>query len=660
MGLGDSLDDLSKDMGDVSDIVGGYIGGGSSSTVAPTFIRGEQLGTQDGNIGGAHPPDDLATHNLGAPIEFIHFGYVHPDDSKPFEHSTEIDDILRTELGEGAKSRAIMFRAALEREAILLNGFIVSTQRILAEREAALGGIGEVVAVVTDLIGGEGGGSKAPKASDLNDVISKVAAAGEAINKNPITYTDIHNAGIALAEARAQYRDFLGKIKDKPEGDKATGLLDSVDAVAGALGGLGDAFSVISGIATKAFDIYVAFYAYIAFSQEPAIEKACREISIQAIEKNAKLIFPVWAHIPEEAPSSSTLPGALGDAVDAVTGAYEDVRSFFDGSAPDCPGTAFLPSAFSIKDPSPANQPPPMPTDLGTLIINAFRSQIKFIPDDVLKIIQKIVEYDVDFIQAVYQKLIERIPDEEITYAEVLAAGRRHLLDRLLKIGVGQSSFLQDLMKGIQIQTIKVSPERFINEALDALNSEILSKLDPVFQVTMKDFAQMLEALRFIALQHSSHTMEMYLGRLPYLLALLFRDTFFPIWDLIVEYVFGPIGGPPLQAFMDSFRTFREGLQGDIDSVRDYVTKADKVANRWEDEDGIHAGSGPSNVGGYMSDLNSTATRHRNPEEQDILSTFPMQGRKSSGSGTHINNQEWETVNQKHKWETALRSEPVP
>jgi hypothetical protein len=657
MGLGEDLGGIGEDLGDVSDIVGGYVGGAQSAAEA-VFVRGVDLASSDGNIRGAHPPDDQATQNTGATIEFIHFGYVHPDSSQSFEHSTEINDTQKVDLETGPNSRAIMFRAALEREAILLNGFIASTQTVLGERESALGGIGEAIAVATDLLGG-GEGSKAPKGSDLNEPNSKVASSAGSINESPITYTDIHKTGIALQEARAQYRALLKRVKEKPEGDQP-GLLSSVDSIAGALPGMGEIFSLISGIYTKAFDIYVAFYAYLAYYQEPVIERACHNISIQAIRENAPVVFPVWSHIPEDAGDGggSSLPGALGEAVNSVNGAIQDVRDFFEGSTPDCPGSDFLPSAFSITPPDREDQPPPMPKDLAKTIIDGFRTQIKIIPEPVLDIIQTIVEYDSEFVQAVYQRLVERAPTLPILESEVYAAGRRHLLDRLMKYVIGLSSLLQRLMRGVNVQGIQMSPERLIDEALDKLNDEILSKLNPIFRLTMKDFAENLEGLRLVAEENKCHTMELYLSRLPYLLALLFRDTFFPIWDLIVENIFGPIGGP-VQGFMDSFRTFREGVQSEIDSVRDYAKKAENLAKRWEQEDGIHAGTGDSNVGGYMSDLDSTAERRENPQKQAILDTFPLIPRKPEGIGAKIKNQEWMDTSKNHKWETALRSEPA-
>jgi len=657
MSIGDVLGDAGDVLSDASNIIGGYVPEGLAPGVNVMFTRGEKLGNSDPDIGGAHPPEDLGTHDTGAPIEFIHFGYVHPDDSKPFEHTDRIDDSTPNSLGQGPNHRAIMFRAALEREAILLSGFISSTQKVLLEKERRLGGLGEVISAVSDLVGG-GGGSAAPKAADLNAANEKVAATAGSINSTNITYGGIHNAGIGLHHARAIYRDFLKKVMDKPGGDEQPGLLSSVDAIASALPGVGGIFSTIAGIATKAFDIYIAFYTKIAWDQEKAIERTCHKISIKSIEKNAPVIYPVWAPIPEDTSASdegSDLPGFLGTAEDAVDGAVQDVRDFFGDSTPvDCPGSGFLPEAFLISEPPPRDQPPPPPKTLGSKIVEAFTQQLNFLPDPIPGIIEEIVEINADFVNAVYQRLMEKDPNDPIEEEAVYEAGRRRLLDRLVNLLISQVSFLEQAKNaGVKIQDVDISAGKLLDKGLDELNEELGSKLDPIFHFTMKHFAWKLEGLRNVGVTEKAHTMELYLGRLPYLLALLFRDTFFPVWDLIIKYVFGSIGGP-LGDFMDSFSAFREEAQEYIDAARDYVTKAEKVADRAERE-GLHAGTGSEgeNISGYQQDLASTADRAPNPEEESVKSTFPFTARQPLGAGRIVILTEWEAVSKNHKWETA-------
>lgn len=654
MSIGEVLGDAGDVLSDASDIVGGYVPEGLAPGVNVIFTRGEQLDNSDPDLGGAHPPEDLATHDTGAPIEFIHFGYVHPDHSKSFEHTDCIDDSKPNSLGQGPNHRAIMFRAALEREAILLSGFISSTQRILLEKERRLGGLGEVISAVSDLVGG-GGGSVAPKAADLNSANEKVAATAGSINSTNITYGGIHNAGIGLHHARAVYRDFLKKVMDKPGGDQQPGLLSSIDAIASAMPGVGEIFSTIAGIATKAFDIYVAFYTKIAWDQEKAIERTCHKISINSIENNAPVIYPVWAPIPEEPPSGggSDLPGFLGTAEETIDGAVQDVRNFFGDSAPaDCPGSPFLPDAFSISEPVPRDQPPPPPKTLGSKIVQAFKEQLDFLPDPIPGIIEEIEVIIADFVNAVYQRLMERDPNEPIEEEAVYEAGRRRMLDRLVNLLISQASFLEQAKNaGVKIQDVDMSVGKLMDKGLDELNEELGSKLDPVFHFMMKHFAWKLEGLRRVGVTEKAHTMELYLGRLPHLLALLFRDTFFPIWDLMVKYVFGSIGGP-LGDYMDSFSTFREDAQEYVDSARDYVTKAQKVAERAESE-GLRAGTGGENISGYEQDLASTAARNRNPEEESVKSTFPLTARQPLGTGRVVALSEWEAVSKNHKWETA-------
>src|SRR5271170_2715173 len=102
------------------------LGGPQSASAAQqdatvTFLQGASIGDLPPDAGGAVAPQDLASFNKGAPTEFIHFDWVHPDDSLYFDGNVSQDtvDLKLTAAGK----HAAMFRAALEREAILLWGF---------------------------------------------------------------------------------------------------------------------------------------------------------------------------------------------------------------------------------------------------------------------------------------------------------------------------------------------------------------------------------------------------------------------------------------------------------------------------------------------------------------------------------------------------------
>ena len=73
-----------------------------------------------------------------------------------------------------------------------------------------------------------------------------------------------------------------------------------------------------------------------------------------------------------------------------------------------------------------------------------------------------------------------------------------------------------------------MSPGNFEDRGENLLNEQFGKYLDPALDFAMSDLWKELEGARSQAYQQNSMTMEIYLGILPWMLALLFRDTFFP------------------------------------------------------------------------------------------------------------------------------------
>ncbi len=654
------FDSIGSALDTASSLLGGAQPGGAAADAKPEYTRGEDLRASDSETGGAYAPDDLGGHNAGATIEFIHYGYVHPDDSDHFAHES-LNDIQPQTLPQGPTSRAIMFRAALQREILNLAGFVHATQAVLEEKESSLGGVGEMIGAVTDLIGGGGGGgTSAPKAADLNAVNDKLVEISGAINTDPLTYKILHQAGRDLHQARANYRAFLQKVQEQPQGEDQGGLLSSVGAIASAIPGVGGIFGTIAGIITKAFDIFVAVYIKTASELEKSIEKACHDLSIESITGNAPMIFPVWSPPPAPADageSSSSLPGFLGDAVDQVQETVQDIKDFFAGTQTvDCPGSAFLGQAFAIATvpPPPTDQPPPPPKEMTKLVVDAFKEQVPAAPDFILNIVSEVQTINCDFLKAVFQKLMERNPQETISEESMFEAGRRQMLDRLVNLLLDQVSFLQKAKNaGVNVQGINMSVDSLMKKGLNTLNEELGPEIDPLLRICMKGLRDRLEAARSVAVSEKAHTMEVYLGQLPALLAYMFRDTFFPIWDLFVEKVFGSISGPVGGALSSASAVFKNLKEG-IDSIRDYKAKAEKVAER-ADKEGLQAGTGGQNITGYQDDWEDTQADRgpTNPQEEDARSDFPLKGRKDTAKGEKIDESQWTEVEKDHQWDLA-------
>ena len=661
----------------------------------PLYFKGDTIGQAPDGVGGAYPPNDKGAHDTGKVIELIHFGFVHPDYSTNFVHEKSIQDDGDAQLPQVPAtpgSRAVMYRGALERETLLLSGFVASTQTVLQEREKNEGAgglsgdagqmIGAAVSAASSLLGGGGSpapGSGAVQSSDLNSVNSKVKSVGGNVNVAAVTYTITHQAGEDLSQARANYRQVLQKVCNPPAGQNASGggLLNTLSSVTSAIPGAGPIFNTISGIATKVFDIYVAVYGQLATHCELAIEKACHDVTIDAITNNKSPIFPVWFYKPADGGSqdSSAQPdqplldsskGDFGNQFSNLPGQVKNkaedagaqmAHKFLDVPTDDYPAAPQVDAAFATDAPKPAKDQPPAPAaQAGTLAAQAFSSALGFdLPDFVKTIVAEIMETDVDLLRQIYKQLLPWDHSQAIPADELLQAGRAALLDRVLDLLVSNISVLGDLQKQAAGQKLFTPPDgkpvtggEAMNKAGDFGKSELTDKLapglDPILKFAMGDLAGKLDALRSTAQGQKAVSMEAYLGRLPYLEALLFRNTFFPIWDLLVQQVFGNAAGP-LSGYLNSAGAFYKGAKDDAWKAQDDVSRAQNVANQVGQ--GLSVGIGQGDPTKKLADAwnqGGIAKPQQDAGAPQMQQDFPIQGRLNSATGTEIKLGEWNGV----------------
>jgi len=661
----------------------------------PLYYKGDTIGQAPDGVGGAYPPNDKGAHDTGKVIEFIHFGFVHPDYSTNFVHEKSLRDDNDAQLPQNPAtpgSRAVMYRGALERETLLLGGFVASTQTVLQEREQNEGAggvsgdasqmIGAAVSAASSLLGGGGSSAPAPagvKSTDLNSVNGKVKSVGGNINTAAVTYTITHQAGEDLAQARANYRQALQKVCNPPAGQNASGggLLNTLSSVASAIPGAGPIFNTISGIATKVFDIYVAVYGQLASHCELAIEKACHDVTIDAIQNNKSPLFPVWFCKPSDsgsqdgssqpnAPLLDTSKGDMGSQFSNLPGQLKNqaedagaqmAHKFLDVPTDDYPAASQVDAAFATDAPKPAKDQPPAPaSQVGDLTAQAFSTALGFdLPGFVKTIVSEIMETDVDLLQQIYKQLLPWDHSKPIPAAELLDAGREALLDRVLDLIVSNLSFLSNLQKQAAGQNLFTPPDgkavtggEVMNKASDFGKSELTSKLapgiDPILKFAMGDLASKLEAIRSTAQAQKAVSIEAYLGRLPYLEALLFRNTFFPIWDLLVQQVFGKATGP-LSGYLNSAGAFYKGAKDDVWKAQDDVSRAQNVADRAGH--GLGVGTGQEDPTKALSDAwnqGGIAPQKQDATAPQMQQDFPIQGRQNSATGTEIKLGEWNGV----------------
>jgi len=262
-------------------------------------------------------------------------------------------------------------------------------------------------------------------------------------------------------------------------------------------------------------------------------------------------------------------------------------------------------------------------------------------------------QFDLDFLQAIYGKLLVSDPNTPIDKNALYKAASQRLVQRLVDLLVSKVQFLQSVLAAsASVGGQSISPGQFLGRGEDALNDQVSKAIDPIIAQAMSDLGDQLEGSRKTAAAQKCMTMEVYLGRLPWLEVLLFRDTFFPVWDLLVKLVFGKLGGP-ISSLMNSSSAFFKSAKGGIDDVRQDVMRAQKVADRAENQ-GLDAGTSGQNLSGYKDDLNSVlAPDSSSGSAATASSQFPVSGRQTSGNGTKITLSEWQNVKAKHQWETA-------
>ncbi|HKE29543.1 MAG TPA: hypothetical protein VKB88_44640 [Bryobacteraceae bacterium] len=681
------LDSASSALSSVSSALSGpQSSSPSASDATPLYYKGAAIGHPPPGTGGSYAPNDPGAADTGDNIELIHFGFVHHDYSTNFGHTSSIqDDATDPTLPTNPPtpgSRAVMYRAALERETLLLGAFVASTQTVLAEREQNEGNVGgdanqmvgAAIAEANSLLGGSSS-SAAPsggvKSTDLNDENSKVKAIGGNLNVGAMTYTISHKAGEDLAQQRANFLQVLQKVCHPPEGQNAAGggLMSTLSQVAGSVPGVGPLFNTISGIATKVFDIYVAVYGQLATHCQLAIEKACHDVTIDAIQNNKAPIFPAWFYQPPDSTSESPLidtsSGDIGDQVSQLPGKLKDraedaaaqtAHKFLDVPTDDYPAAAQLTAAFGTDAPNTSKDQPPKPASkVGDLVAQAFSTALGFdLPGFVKTIAGEIMQTDVELLQEIYTDLLAWDHTKTIPQEEILEAGREALLAKAVDLLTSQLSFLTDLQKSLSGSNLFTPPtgkavtsDEVMNKGADIAKQELASKLapgmDPILKFAMGDLATKLDTIRSTAQAQKALTMEVYLGRLPYLEALLFRNTFFPMWDLLVNAVFGKAAGP-LSSYLNSAGAFYKQGKSDVWQAQDDVSRAQNVANKVGQ--GLSVGTGGGDPMKAVQDAwNQGGTqKQQDPSAAQMQQDFPIQGRQSSCTGTEIKQGELDGV----------------
>jgi hypothetical protein len=180
------------------------------------------------------------------------------------------------------------------------------------------------------------------------------------------------------------------------------------------------------------------------------------------------------------------------------------------------------------------------------------------------------------------------------------------------------------------------------------IEDKLIHYVDPIIQITIGDLAGQMEASRAKAEENRAQTMEVLLGRLPWLTALMFKNTFFPMWNLVVEKVFENIS-PQIAKVVSAVNGVFETAKNAVDTASDYKNRAAHVQEQ--------AASGVSSLGD-LNNLKTSATdespeakarreqREREQAEKNRLDAFyqpndkdekfPVASRVAEGEGVKV------------------------
>lgn len=470
-----------------------------------TFRRGKDLSTPDGGDPQAAAPPNAgdgpplsAAIKLGKRIEFIHYGCVHRDSAANFAGTDAVDDLDGALDATALKtSRAVAFRAALQREAILLACFAQSVERALDEKDTKEGSTSDLLEAAADLVGGAAMGEKdTAVAADLQPFITRLNAVWRKLNKVSVGYADLHSAGRELHELRANLLKYLFELIDpnKSPPDPATpGLLSNLPFV-GPIpipGVLGDVVGVMQKVTGKIYDVQMKLCFSLILAMHEPIENACSDLALEAMLQRRPPLYPVW-YSPAKA-TDDTFDGLAdkltedqdGDAtpfanmasplnVGGVSGAAQNelngamnryvnnpvsnameaplnVVDFLSETPKAAPGNAFLNEAFQAS--LGKGQGLPVFKDSEALADLAVSSICTSIVDEmpgfmegiVGDIIKQVFRISVEFIRGVYGVLLT-YPSVAIDADALMAAGRKHLLVQLMDL-VTKEFWVDDFLK---------------------------------------------------------------------------------------------------------------------------------------------------------------------------------------------------------------------
>ncbi len=220
---------------------------------------------------------------------------------------------------------------------------------------------------------------------------------------------------------------------------------------------------------------------------------------------------------------------------------------------------------------------------LTEVLVDGINTQLKdtvkggSVPTFMIKVIDKIGVMSVELLQKIYTAAqAGRLGDMDMKSLQKLA--REALMDKLIGLAIekfawlgeplmiGGMSSLGGMGKNIDFSQGKAA-------ALEALRNLVVEKTEAPLKVildqSMYNLADRIMSALAEARVGKHETMEVLYARLPELVVTLFRDTFFPLWHLVLETLWDKAVAP-VNAMGNKLYEYKDIAKGKVDDIKAY------------------------------------------------------------------------------------------
>ncbi|MCC6521747.1 MAG: hypothetical protein IT373_03720 [Polyangiaceae bacterium] len=597
----DFLDDFEKDFGaPMHEVLDG------AERKPPKIVFGKLVNGEDLTQAGAGATPVPVAPGPGGnrlalddTVELVHMSRVHRDKRGLFHHAGELSDLDPKALDTESRAHGLMYRAALEREVMLLGGLVRSFRRALDDSLKQRGvpaagaagfGIGSLLGLLGDLAGGPGSAAARPAPEDLDVFLTQVAATAQKLDQKELRYAALHDAGRTLHVVRSSYRKYLVDklaLANVPRAAAAAGpgLLAGLPGMSAMPPEIGFVIAMLQKWPFIADELFLRMLMQCQLSMAPAIEAACGAVTLDALRKHRAPVYPPWWRPNDTAPGIgplvdetgiSELDGPLGEA-DA---AAREVIDFLSLPVALAPGSPFLDQAFQAATPSGwlGSQTQALAKIVAASFVAFFG---KGMPVELKDFVTYMATFLADFLREIYARLLGPAGQKPIYHHDLVASARLHLVSKLIDGIIGSAGLASTLGNGLSfnIQGIPVNPlAGLVARLKELLAREVVPCIEPAIPFAMRGLAERLNGARRAAAK--GHTMEAYLAELPAAHALLFQNVFFPLWDRLAALLFDPVSawlGKEAGPLVDKVGENLGVARGWLDDARNGMLKASKL-----------------------------------------------------------------------------------